>query len=168
MAKKWYVIRTKPRKEDVVWRQLHNQGFENLYPRVRVTPVNPRSKKVRPYFPGYLFVRVDMEEAGKSTFDWMPHTIGLVNFGGEPATVPENLIHAIAKRVDEINEAGGEVLEGLKSGDKVVISTGPFKGYEAIFDSRIDGSERVRVLLELLSNKRQLPLELNAGQIESK
>lgn len=165
MAKKWYVIRCKPRKEDVVWRQVRNNEFENFYPRIRVNPVNPRSRKIRPYFPGYLFVRVDLEEAGESTFNWMPHAVGLVRFGDEPAVVPDNLVYEIEKRVREINEAGGEVLDGLKAGDKVIIREGPFKGYEAIFDTRLSGSERVRVLLELLSNQRQVPVELDAGQI---
>ncbi len=68
----------------------------------------------------------------------MPHTFGLVSFGGEPAIVPENLIHAIRKRLDEINAAGGEVFDKLKAGDTVLISSGPFQGYEAIFDARID------------------------------
>lgn len=165
MAKKWYVVRCKPRKEDVVWRQLRTHGYENFYPRIRVNPVNPRSRKIRPYFPGYLFVRVDLDESGMSAFNWMPHTVGLVSFGGEPAIVPDNLVVEIEKRVQQINEAGGEVLDGLKPGDVVVIQDGPFKGYEAIFDTRITGSERVRVLLELLSNQRQVPVELDAGQI---
>jgi transcriptional antiterminator RfaH len=128
--------------------------------------VNPRSRKLVPYFPGYLFVLVDLESAGKSVFQWMPHTIGLVGFGGEPAYVPENLIHELRKRVEEISRAGGEVFDGLKSGDTVRISSGPFAGFEAIFDARLSGDERVRVLLEFLNNKRRLPIELSAGQIE--
>ena len=109
----WYALRSKPRKEDIVWRQLHSQGFEAYYPRLKVQPVNPRSRKVRPYFPGYMFVQADIEEVGLSTFQWMPHALGLVCFGDEAAIVPENLIHAIHKRVDEIIAAGGELFDGL-------------------------------------------------------
>ncbi len=168
MVNSWYALRCKSRKEDVVWRQALNQGIDVFYPRLRVQPVNPRSRKIRPYFPGYIFVNVDIEAVGLSTFQWMPHTVGLVCFGGEPAIVPENLIHAIRKRVEEINLAGGEVLEGLKQGDVVQISEGPFSGYEAIFDARLPGSVRVRVLLELLGSRRQVPVELHAGQIVRK
>jgi transcription antitermination factor NusG len=168
MANQWYALRSKPRKEDVVWRQVVNQGYEAFYPRLRVQPVNPRSRKLRPYFPGYLFVKVDLEEAGLSIFQWMPHAIGLVSFGGEPASVPPNLIGEIRKRVSEINAAGGEVFDGLKAGQVVRISEGPFKGYDAIFDARLPGTERVRVLLELLGNQRQVPVELRAGYIERK
>lgn len=162
----WYALRSKPRKEDVVWRQLRTQGFEVYYPRLKVQPVNPRSRKVRPYFPGYMFVKADIEEVGLSTFQWMPHALGLVSFGEEAAVVPENLIHAIRKRVDEIAAAGGELFDGLSQGDQVMISSGPFSGYEAIFDARLPGSERVRVLLQLLNSQRQVPVELEAGQIQ--
>lgn len=167
MALQWYALRSKPRKEDVVWKQAREQGFEVFYPRLRVHPVNPRARKLKPYFPSYLFVRADLDEVGQSIFQWMPHSTGLVCFGGEPAPVPENLIHAIRRRVEEIAEAGGELFDGLRPGDAVQISYGPFEGYEAIFDSRIPGSVRVRVLLQLL-NERRVPLELDAAHIQQK
>lgn len=163
----WYAIRSKPRKEDAVWRQVLSQGFEVYYPRIRIQPINPRSKKVKPYFPGYLFVRADLEQVGLSVFQWMPHTLGLVSFGGEPAAVPDHLVQAIHVRVDEINAAGGETFERLRPGDVVWISDGPFRGYEAIFDACLPGSERVRVLLEFLGS-RKVALTLRAGQIDFK
>jgi transcriptional antiterminator RfaH len=166
MANHWYAMRSKPRKEDVIWRQMQNRGFETFYPRLRVNPVNPRSRKLRPYFPGYLFVMVDLEEVGQSLFQWMPHSMGLVSFGGEPAQVPPHLIEAIRTRLEQVNAAGGEVFDGLKVGDTVRISEGPFKGYEAIFDARLPGSERVRVLLELLGSQRQVPVELDVSHIQ--
>ena len=112
-----------------------------------------------------MFVRTDLEASGLSTFQWMPHSTGLVCFGGEPSVVPENLIHAIRRRVEEIAQAGGEVFDGLKPGDVIRISYGPFEGYEAIFDARLPGSARVRVLLQLLSERR-VPLELDVSHIQ--
>jgi transcriptional antiterminator RfaH len=160
-------MRSKPRKEDILWRQLRAREIEVFYPRIKVQPVNPRARKVRPYFPGYMFIQADLDEAGVSTFKWMPHSIGLVTFGGEPAHVPDNLIYAIRQRIEEIDQAGGELFDGLQKGDQIKIKDGPFKGYYAIFDARLDGSERVRVLLEFLSD-RSVPLELRASQIERK
>jgi len=167
MPLQWYALRSKPRKENVLWRQAQEHGFEVFYPRLRVNPVNPRSQKIKPYFPGYMFVRADVESAGLSTFQWMPHSTGLVCFGGEPSVVPENLIHAISRRVEEIAQAGGEVFDGLKPGDVIQINYGPFEGYEAIFDARLPGSARVRVLLQLLSERR-VPLELDVSHIQQK
>jgi len=120
---------------------------------------------MRPYFPGYMFVRTSLADTGPSAFAWMPFGQGLVAFGGEPAAVPEALIVALQRRVAEINAAGGEQLAGLEQGDIVTIRGGPFEGHQAIFDARIAGSERVRVLLQLLQ-ARQVKVDLPVGQIE--
>ena len=166
MAVLWYAMRSKPRKEDALWRQLRAQGFEVFHPRVRVHRVNPRARKLEPYFPGYLFVQADLEDVGRSRFQWMPHSLGLVSFGGEPSPVPDHLINEIRKRVESIAAAGGELFDGLKSGDSIRIQEGPFRGYEAIFDARLPGTERVRVLLEFLGSQRKVPVELSASQIQ--
>lgn len=160
----WYAIQSKPNKEDALYRQLLNQEFEVFFPRVQVNPVNPRAKKVKAYFPGYMFVHADLEVVGISTLQWMPFARGVVSFDHEPAAVPDHLLQAIRSRVGEVNAAGGEVFDGLHKGDTVLIQDGPFAGYEAIFDLRLPGSQRVRVLIELLS-QRQVPMELPVGQI---
>ena len=164
MSAYWYAINSHPHKEEALYRQVQAQAIEVFYPCVRVNPVNPRSKKIRAYFPGYMFVKVDLEETGNSVFQWMPYARGMVSFGGEPAVVPDSLIHAIQRRVKEIAAAGGELFDGLQPGDPVMIETGPFAGYEAIFDVRLPGTERVRVLLKML-NERNVPTELGAAQI---
>jgi transcription antitermination factor NusG len=165
MTENWYALHSQSRKEDLLWHQLEIHGIETFYPRIRVRPVNPRARKVKPYFPGYLFIHADLTVSGLSVFQWMPYATGVVIVGGEPAIVPDNLIYAIRFRINEIAEAGGELFDGLKSGDTVHISDGPFSGYEGIFDTRLPGSERVRVLLKML-NQRILPIELNASQIQ--
>lgn len=167
MAHYWYVVRTKPRKEDFLADQMLIRKIEIFNPRIRVQTVNPRARKVKQYFPGYVFVHMDLEQTGISSMQFIPGASGLVTFGGEAAGVPDGLIHAIQRRVDEINEAGGELFEVLQTGETVVIHSGPFAGYEAIFDARLPGSERVRVLLKLLKN-RQMPVELLVGQVRPK
>jgi len=160
---KWYVIRSKPRRERFVAQQLSDQGLEVFYPAVTVHPINPRSARERAYFPGYLFAHVDLAAVGVNKLRWMPAAVGLLEFGGEPALVPEELITQLRRRVASIQAAGGIVFADLKKGETVRITSGPFAGYEAIFDLRLRGSERVRVLLELL--RRQVAVELDSGSI---
>jgi transcriptional antiterminator RfaH len=162
MTIQWYVLRSKPNKESLLWEQLGINNIEVFYPRLKVNPVNPRARKVKPYFPGYLFIHADLEQIAPSTLQWMPGAIGFVSFDSAPSVVPDSLIHAIQKRVDHVNAAGGEIFEGLKKGDVVTIESGPFAGYEAIFDTRISGTERVRVLLKLLQGK-STKMEVHAG-----
>jgi transcription elongation factor/antiterminator RfaH len=163
VSSKWYVIRSKPRRERFVHDQLSGQGLEVFYPAVKVHPVNPRSARERAYFPSYLFVHLDLVTVGVNRLRWLPAAIGLLEFGGEPAIVPDLLVAQLKRKVSAIQAAGGMVFADLNRGDTIKITSGPFAGYEAIFDLRRKGSDRVRVLLELL--RRQVPLELDAGSI---
>ncbi|PKO15502.1 MAG: hypothetical protein CVU39_11355 [Chloroflexi bacterium HGW-Chloroflexi-10] len=167
MASYWYALNSHPNKEDLLFKQIESHGFEAFFPRIRVNPVNPRARKIRAYFPGYLFVNVDIEEVGISIFNWMPYSKRIISFGGEPSKVPETLILAIKQKLEVINEKGGEQFTDLNHGDTVNIAHGPFEGYEAIFDTRLAGSERVRVLLKMLSD-HYVPVELNVGYIQKK
>jgi len=165
MGKLWYAVYSQPNKEDSLWRQLQRRSIEVFYPRIRVKPVNPRSRKIRAYFPRYLFVNVDLEEIGVSTLQYIPFAVGVVSFGSEPAIIPENLIQSIKQKVEEIDQAGGETLIDLKRGDQIVIDNGPFIGYEAIFDLRLPDSDRVQVFLKMLSD-RHLRVEMDVNQIK--
>lgn len=163
----WYAIQSKAWKEELLAEQLRLRGVEIYYPYLRVKPVNPRSHKTKPYFPGYLFVQLDLVKTDLASIRWLPGAIGLVSFDGEPATVPETLVWTIRKRVDEINANGDQHLESWQRGDVVTIQDGPLAGYEAIFDRRLSGPDRVRVLLNLMADRR-IPVDLSAGQIKLK
>jgi transcriptional antiterminator RfaH len=167
MTAYWYALQSKPNKEDALFDQLETHGFEVFFPRIRVNPVNPRAKKVKAYFPGYLFVYTDLNKVGISTFQWMPFTRGIVTFDLEPATVPDSLIGALRKKLDDVNRSEETALNGLQKGELVTIQYGPFSGYEGIFDLSLSGGERVRVLIQLLS-QRQVPVELQSNQIKRK
>jgi transcription antitermination factor NusG len=161
MSARWYVLHSKPNKEELLWEQLTLRNIEVFYPRLRVHPVNPRARQVRAYFPGYVFVHVDMEEVGLSTLQRMPGATGIVSFDNQPSLVPDGLIPILKKRVDEINNREREAPADLQAGELVDIQSGPFAGYEAIFDARLPGSERVRVLLKMLHG-RATKIELSA------
>lgn len=158
----WYVLHSKPHKESQLNAFLQWQGIETFYPTLHVTPVNPRASKIRPYFPRYLFVHVDLEVVGVSTLKWAPGAVRLIEFGGHPATVPAHLICQLKQRLASIEAAGGLQLEGLQRGDSVRIVDGPLAGYEAIFDMRLSGTERVRVLLDMLGRQIYVTLDTNA------
>lgn len=168
MTAQWYVLHSKPMKEALLWEQLRLQQIECYYPCLRLQPANPHARnKVKAYFPGYIFGHIDFAQTNLSALQWMPGASGIISFGGIPSSVPDNIIAAIRRRVDEINTAGRELLHDLKPGDIVTIHDGPFSGYEAIFDARLSGDERVRVFLKLL-NRQQFPLELSGRQIQRK
>ena len=157
----WYVMHSKPQKEQWLCKQLSDMDVEVYYPclHVKRSRFEPRAHK--PYFPGYLFVNVNLDETGRSVLRWLPGSLGLVAFGDEPACVPEGLLQRIRCRVDEINHAEENVLCSLKPGDEVVIRSGPFAGFEGIFCAQLRGSERAQILLKVLQDQNihiDLPL----------
>jgi transcriptional antiterminator RfaH len=105
----WYALRSKPHKEGALWRLLRDREVPVFYPRLLARPVNPRASRIRPYFPGYLFIRAEQGSVGLRTFQWMPHALGVVCFGDEPASVPDALIHALRRKVEGANQAENEL-----------------------------------------------------------
>jgi transcription antitermination factor NusG len=163
----WYAINSHTNKEDILTHHLETMGYEVYFPQMRVKPVNPRARKIVPYFPGYLFVRADIKQTGLSVFQWMPHAKGLVVFGEEPSIVSENLIQTLQTKLELLNTENEKQKSPYKPGDLLTIDQGPFKGYEAIFNEQISGKDRVRVLLKMLSNQ-SIPLELNLSSVRKK
>jgi transcriptional antiterminator RfaH len=164
MVTSWYVVRSKPQKEEFLYGQLLARGVEAFFPFLLVKPVNPRSRTIRPYFPGYLFVKINLEAEGFSIFQWMPGSLGLVSFDSEPASVPQELIHAVQRHVERANTNFGKQ-PAFTSGDLVVVREGAFDGYQAIFENHLPGNDRVRVLLQYLK-KQQVRLVLPIQQVE--
>lgn len=153
MQAHWYVLNVKPHKERIVNRFLRSKGVEVYFPTLRVEPVNPRASTIRPYFPGYLFVHLDLQDRGQNALRWTPGTRGLVRFGSEPAMVPDTLIDELRKRVAQANEMRDD--PELKSGDRVRITGGPFEGYEGLFDTYLSGQDRAQILLAFLHTHPQ-------------
>jgi transcriptional antiterminator RfaH len=153
MAEQWYALHVKAHKEQSVHDYLVAQGMANYYPYLRITPVNPRSRKRRPFFPGYVFVRLDLDETGPNSLRWTEGTYGLVTTGDEPVPVPDHLIEEVRRRVEAINAAGGKIAPLIEPGDRVRILEGAFEGYEAVFDANLAGKDRVQVLLSYLSEQ---------------
>jgi transcriptional antiterminator RfaH len=165
MSLRWYALRVKPHKEQLVCGQLAAKAAEFYYPAIRVKPVNPRSATIRPFFPGYLFVRADLLASGTDAFHWLPGVHGLVSFGDMPAIVADAFIVALKKRLKAVEEAGGWTAYSLQPGDRVRIVAGPLAGYEAIFDAHLSSEQRVRVLLAFLSSQPK-PVELDVGSVQ--
>lgn len=163
----WYVLRSKPNKEDLLYKQLLTRGFDAFYPCLDVKPVNPRSRKIKPYFPGYMFVRVALAEVGLSTFQWMPYSVGLVSFDKEPATIRDDVMQTMIKNIELLKQKKDNGASLFEPGDKLLVKNGPFTGYEAIFDTSLSGRERIRVLL-LMVQDNQISVELPASDVQLK
>ncbi|MEZ4515906.1 MAG: hypothetical protein R3C44_03375 [Chloroflexota bacterium] len=65
--------------------------------------------------------------------------------------------------MDALAVSGGLIENEFSEGDPVRIVSGPFEGYEAIFDARLPGTDRVQVLLAFLgTHPQRLKLDTDA------
>ena len=165
MAQNWYVLHTKPHKECALCKQLQEDGWQCFNPWIKVKPVNPRSREIKPYFPGYFFVRLDLEGQSCDPFRWTPGSLGLVRYGDHPAVVPDAVVSGVRSTIQSLMNAGEDRESDFQTGEEVLIEGGPLEGYRAIFDTCISGTERVWVLLKKLSEAREIPVELELGAI---
>lgn len=166
-SKKWLLLHTKPNKEDFLFTEITARAMDCFYPHLRVKPANPRCRKIKPFFPGYLFVFTDPSSIQAAELRWLPGSTGWVHFGGELAEVPENVIDGIRRHVEQLNYNPRLLTPTFQSGERVRITEGPFSGWEGIFHSQLNGSDRVKVLLRIIQSQQKL-VELPACLLRSK
>lgn len=163
----WLLLHAKTFKEEFLWRELVARQITCYFPRLIVKPVNPRSRKVKPYYPGYLFVQIEPDSQEVQALRWLPGSLGWVTFGDDIASVPESIIGGIQRHVEALNlknsDNGGQFIKG----ESLEIVGGVFNGYEAVFDSQLSGKERARVLLQLV-HSQQMPAVIPSHLLRSK
>jgi len=147
----WYAVFARAHAEQRAELNLGRQRFEVWLPRYRKMRRHAgRSEQVlRPLFPRYLFVALDVAHerwrAVLSTYG----VAGLVCSGEAPVAVPEAVIEGLRARADADGTFTLERAARLRRGDRVRIEAGPMRDLEGIFEAATD-AERVVVLLELM------------------
>lgn len=152
--KQWFVLNVKPNKDNAVIEMLIARDVEYYYPIVWVQRYQNRKPKQRPYFSGYIFVQVDPQGQQAADIRWLPGAKTLLRYGEELVDVPDQVIRNIKKQVAEINDNGGIKPQHFQPGDELIITSGPFKGYKAIFSAKLTGKQRIKVLLQMLLNRK--------------
>lgn len=154
-TKLWYLLQCKPRQDARALEHLERQGFECYAPMCHVQTIVAGKLRVKeqPLFPGYVFIRMGMEDS------WLAlrSTRGVnrvVAFCGQPCQVQDAIVEHLKHRC-----ATAQMHRALNSGDRVQIQIGEFADMEAIFLS-MDGDERVMLLLNVLNRQQRVQVRL--------
>ena len=149
----WIAVATHPNAEGRAVQNLKRQGYECYCPCTRVVRRHARRSETvkRPFFPGYLFVRLD-----RTRDQWRPimHSRGVrtvVRFGEKLGIVPRGVIESLLAR-----EEGGALkpppaVERLEVGQRVSLNGTLFDDFVCTVQS-IEPRDRVCVLLELMQH----------------
>lgn len=155
----WYCVRTKPKHDHIAAANLRrNLGLEVFNPSLRFerTTRSGIRRVTEPLFPGYLFVRCDLE----TSLDGIQHANGvatLVHFGTRVPPISDSIIEELQALCPTVEPLSVE--NRILPGEEVAVGEGPFSGMKAVVLRVLPARQRVQVLLEIVG--RQAPLELD-------
>jgi len=92
----WYVIQTKPKKEEEARSYLSARGIEIFSPLMEISALrNGRmGKELKPLFPGYIFGNFDLEQ-NYPLVRWGRGVKKVLSFGGYPTPLSEEVVEII-------------------------------------------------------------------------
>ena len=159
---RWYAVHTRPAAEARAAENLDRQGYVTYLPRHRrwVRHARRRALALRPLFPRYLFVGMNLAVARWRAIRSTVGIAGLVCQGDQPGPVPRGIVEMIQARENEEGMVTLLAAPVFDKGERVHITEGALRGVNGLFESITD-EERVIILLDLLGRqvRVRVPLE---------
>ena len=173
MTKKWFVVQAYSNYENKVklslLERIKQAGMEDsfgeiLIPKENVQETRGGAKRVmsKTFYPGYIFVQMDMNERTWHLVKDTPKVSGFVG-GRHPTAVPESEINVIAQQVAE-GAAKPKPRVVFEQGDHVRVVDGAFANFTGTIEEVKPDKQKVRVLVSIFG--RATPVELDYGQVE--
>jgi len=160
----WYAIYVQCRHEARVESALQHKGVEVFLP--RVTTLSRRWDRRLlinvPLFPGYLFVRTDLDSYGYREILKAPGMVRLLGLKGGPTPVPAETIDSVKAIVD--SDQPLYPWPYLKTGSLVRVLDGPLAGVVGVILGRQKKKRRLIVSVELF--QRSVAVELDSEAVE--
>jgi transcription termination/antitermination protein NusG len=159
----WYAVWTKSHCERLVLAQLLAKGFTAFLPEVGLWSKRLGRMHVvpTPMFPGYLFVRDQMD---KHAYIEMLKVRGLVRILEDGWNRLTPVATHEVESVERVMEARVPVFRhALHEGDRVRVKDGPLKGVEGVFVQDKPGTGRLIVSVGLLG--RGIAVEVDGTSV---
>ena len=158
----WFVIRTKAGDEHRANANLLHQEIETFLPLLKdhYFRGGRMVRTIKPLFPNYLFANFNLESHYYKV-KWS-RGVGLILGNTEgPIPISAKVVQAILDRIGKDNLV--ELEDQIQRGDLVQITSGPLKDLTGIFEKRMSGKDRVRILLNLFGV--DVPVQISKYQI---
>lgn len=174
VSAKWYIVNALSGFEEKVAQAIREQaqkrGLEDrleevVVPTESVTEVKKGKKVVldKKIFPGYVLVKMRLDDAIWNTIKNIPKVSGFLGGGGKPVPIPEEEVKRVLKQVEE-----GSVVKDVdvifEVGENIKIIDGPFETFTGVVDEVDDVRRRLKVSVSIFG--RPTPVELEFGQVE--
>ncbi|OGI42277.1 MAG: transcription termination/antitermination protein NusG [Candidatus Muproteobacteria bacterium RBG_16_65_31] len=175
MAMRWYVVHTYSGFEKHVVRSLkehiRNTGMEDkfgeiLVPTEEVVEMKSGQKRTteRKFFPGYVLVKMEMDDDTWHLVKNVPKVSGFVGGSGtKPAPITEKEADAILQQVKEGVEKPKPKFSFLP-GEAVRVIAGPFQDFNGMVEDVNYDKNKIKVSVSIFG--RMTPVELEFSQVE--
>ena len=177
MAKRWYVVHTYSGYENKVKNDLEHRietyGLEDQIvdiqiPTEEVTEVKDggkRETKESKVFPGYVLVRMEVDDNSWAVIRNTPGVTGFVGIDGKPTPLRRSEYNKIMRRT---NPTGAVVPKhttttNLEPGMSVKVVSGPLADFDGSVSEVMPEAGKVRVMLTIFG--RETPVELTLDQV---
>lgn len=132
---KWNIIRSKPKKEQMLEAAAIDLGFETYIPWIKTTVI--RKEKVqtvrKPLISGYVFLK-ETDITQREKLNYLPGSAGMLFFDNKPAMIEQSDIEKMQHII--LAEYDITAVQEFRTGDKVRILSGVLKGNEGYIGSR--------------------------------
>lgn len=175
MSLNWYVVHAYSGYELQVMRtiqervkrlELEDQFGEILVPTEEVVEMRDGKKRKsdRKFFPGYVLVQMEMNDATWHLVKESPRVLGFIGGTSDrPAPISEKEANAILQRVEDgVDKPRPKIL--FEPGEVVRVNDGPFTDFNGVVEEV--NYEKSRLRVSVLIFGRSTPVELEFGQVE--
>ena len=156
-GERWYAVQCKPNREKTAAHQLANQGFYSFLPlREKTRSHARRIETVRvPFFPGYLFVRLDLTRDRWRSVSGTIGVVRLVMHGERPAPVPFGVVESLKETCNRDKVICWK--SALTPGQEVRVINGPFADLLGQLENMTENG-RLCVLLNIMGRAASVML----------
>jgi transcriptional antiterminator NusG len=169
---RWYVLHTYSGYENKVKKtietrvdalDLGDRVFEIVVPTSEEIEIrnSQRHTVQRKTFPGYVLVRMTMDDDTWFALRNTPGVTGFVSVNNKPVALQESEVQSI---IQGMTTEAPKVKLAFQAGDTVRIIDGPFADFRGVIDEVNNEKEKIKVLVSFFG--RETPVELHFLQAE--
>ena len=171
---KWYVVHTysgfENRAQKGLMERIKLEGLDEHFGEVLVPVENvvelvrgsKRSSK-RKFFPGYMFVQMELNERTWHVVKNTPKITGFVGNARNPVAVREAEVQRLTQQIDEGTLTAKPKI-AFEEGEHVRVIDGPFSSFNGVVEDVKPEKQKLRVLVSIFG--RATPVELDFMQVE--
>ena len=174
MTKKWYVLHTQTGYEDKVKLNLESRLADSalkeavaqiMIPTERVSEIKDGKKRIssRKFFPGYIFIEMDLTDEIWYFVKSTPGVSGFIGSGMKPIPLHENEIQNILKQAEERKEKPTPRVV-FEAGESVRVIEGPFTNFNGTVEEVNPNKGKLKIMVSIFG--RLTPVELEYWQVE--